>query len=89
MEASRNEEGSGSVKKPQQQQRAEKSPTTGGSWAEYTIKGEINETKPTILNNIYLHILRLWRVAKVPNKFKKFQVSSICYKQDQIFVIIY
>jgi hypothetical protein len=31
------------------------SPTTGGSWAKYTIKGEINETKPTILYYIYLH----------------------------------
>ena len=31
------------------------SPTTGSNWAKYTIKGEINETKPTILHYIYLH----------------------------------
>jgi|GEM_PF-1668859 len=48
-----------------------KSPTTRGCWAQCTIKGEIDETKPTTLNNIYLHTLRLWRSAKVPIKSKK------------------
>ena len=33
----------------------EKKPSDLGFWAHNTIKGEINETKPKILHNIYLH----------------------------------
>ena len=51
-------------------QRMKKSPTTKSCWAQYTIKGEINETKPTILSNIYLHKLRLRSFAKVPALLK-------------------
>lgn len=52
-------------------QAHKKSPTTIGVGLKYTIKGEINETKPTILYDIYLHLFRLHILTKVPAVVKK------------------
>ena len=49
----------------------EKKPNDHRCWAQFTIKGEINETKPTILYYIYLHLVRPDRILKVPEKSPK------------------
>src|SRR5690606_19409717 len=42
-----------------------------------TIKGEINETKPTILSAIYLQPIRLRCSHLVPKKLKKFYIRCV------------
>ncbi|MBS24630.1 MAG: hypothetical protein CMQ28_03200 [Gammaproteobacteria bacterium] len=59
----------------------EKKPNDHRCWAQITIKGEINETKPTILCCIYLQLVRPDRILKVPEKSPKndfFALVFIC-----------
>ena len=59
----------------------EKKPNDHRCWAQITIKGEIKETKPTILCYIYLQLVRLDRILKVPEKPPKndfFALVFIC-----------